>query len=117
MDTNLINVFQQAQEDAEQTGSAFAKTVKDLSGDDDTELCSFVDILFDFYYISDNRQFIDFLILLGDVYGIPLSPEVKTYRTDEERANVYIFIFLETIFYAVLAAVGVTPLQSLFLIR
>jgi hypothetical protein len=106
MADNFENVFLQVQEDAEQCGSAFAETALELFSDDETELCSFVDRLFDFYYVADNRQFIDFLILLGDVYGIPLSPKIETYRMDDDKDDAYISTFLETIFYTVLADVG-----------
>ena len=107
MADNLENVFLQVQEDADQCGSAFAETALELFSDDETELGSFVDRLFDFYYISDNQQFIDFLILLGDVYSIPLSPEIRTYKTDDDKADVFIATFLEAFFYAVLATVGI----------
>jgi len=106
MAINIKDVFLQAQEDAEQCGSAFAETALELFSDDETELGSFVDRLFDFYYVTDNRQFIDYLILLGDVYGIPLSPEIKIYSIDDDKDDVYISTFLETIFYTVLADVG-----------
>ena len=106
MDDKIKDVFLQVQEDAEQCGSAFAETALELFSDDETELGNFVDRLFDFYYVADNRQIIDYLILLGDVYGIPLSLEIKAYKTDDYKADVFIPIFLETFFYVVLATVG-----------
>ena len=106
MANNINDVFLKVQEDAEQCGSAFAQTALELYSDDETELGSFVDRLFDFYYVADNRQFIDFLILLGDVYGIPLSPEIETYRMDDDKADEFISAFLEHFFYSVLAAVS-----------
>lgn len=102
--SNRIGKFQQAMNAAERQGRAFADTARDLISEDETGLDSFVDMLFDFYYIADNRQFIDFLTLLSDVYGIPLLPEIENYRTDEEKADVFICNFLEVFFCAVLAA-------------
>jgi len=99
MANNINDVFLQVQEDAELCGSAFAKTALELFSDDETELGSFIDKLFDFYYISDNRQFIDFLILLGDVYGISLSPGIEKYKTDDNDADVYILSFLENVLF------------------
>ena len=104
MADNINDVFLQAQEDAERCGSAFAETALELFSDDETELGSFVDKLFDFYYVADNRQFIDFLILLGGVYGIPLLPEIETYRADEDKADDFVSDFVEALFYAVLVA-------------
>lgn len=106
MANNIKDIFLQVQEDAEQCGSAFAETALELFSDDETELGSFVDRLFDLYYVADNRQFIDFIILLGAVYGIPVSPEIMTYRMDDEKADVYISNFLDTFFYAILDIVG-----------
>jgi hypothetical protein len=106
MADNINDVFLQVQEDAEQCGSAFAETALELFSDDEAELGSFVDKLFDFYYVADDRQFIDFLVLLSDVYGISLSPEIETYRTDDEGADVFISVCLETFLYAVMTAVG-----------
>ena len=89
--SNRIGEFQQAVNAAERQGRAFADTARDLISEDETGLDSFVDMLFDFYYSADNRQFIDFLTLLSDVYGIPLLPEIRAYRTDDEKSDVYLF--------------------------
>lgn len=105
MDDNIKDVFLQVHEDAEQCGSDFAETALELFSDDETELGNFVDRLFDFYYISDNQQFINYLILLGDVYGIHISPVFETYRMDDDKTDAFISSFLDSFFYAVLATV------------
>lgn len=104
--SNRISEFQQAMNAAERQGRAFADTARDLISEDETGLDSFVDMLFDFYYLTDNRQFIDFLTLLSDVYGIPLLPEIKAYGADDEKTDVFISRFLEVFFCAILAVIS-----------
>lgn len=106
MSYNKISMFQQTLVDAEQQGSAFAEIVKDSFSGNEKELGNFVDMLFYLYYLMDNKQFIDFLIILSNVFDAPLSPGFESYRTDDEKVNVFIPIFLETFFYAVLAVGG-----------
>ena len=65
-----------------------------------------MDMLFDFYYLTDNRQFIDFLALLSDVYGVPLLPEIKSYGADDEKTDIFISNFLKTFFWAVLTVIN-----------
>jgi len=104
--SNRISEFQQAVNAAERQGRVFADTARDLISEDETGLDSFVDMLFDFYYSADNRQFIGFLTLLSDVYGIPLLPEIKTYGADDEKTDIFISNFLETFFWAALTVIN-----------
>lgn len=48
----------------------------------------------------DSRQFIDFLILLGDAYDIPHLAEDLIFKTDKEKADAYVSGFMEAFFYA-----------------
>ena len=104
--SNCIGEFQQAMNAAERQGRIFTDTARDLISEDETGLDSFVDTLFDFYYLTDNRQFIDFLTLLSDVYDIPLLPEIKSYGADDEKTDIFISNFLETFFWAVLTVIN-----------
>lgn len=104
--SNRISEFQQAMNAAERQGRIFADTARDLISEDETGLDSFVDTLFDFYYLADNRQFIDLLTLLSDVYGISLLPETKSYGADDEKTDIFISNFSEIFFWAVLTVIN-----------
>jgi len=106
MDISERLSLQQLISNAELQGKALAKAVQHLIYKDETKFLKFVDGLYYFYELMDSRQFINFLILLGDVYDIPHLPEDVIFKTDKEKADAYISGFMEAFFYAALAVIS-----------
>jgi len=105
MDISEKLSLQQLISDAERQGTALAKGVQHLIFEDETKFLKFVDGLYNFYELMDSRQFIDFLILLGDAYNTPHLPK-DVIKTDKEKADAYISGFMEAFFYTALAVIS-----------
>ena len=106
MDLSERLSLQQLISDAERQGTALAKGVQHLIFEDETTFLKFVDGLYNFYELMDSRQFIDFLILLGDAYEIPHLVEDLIFKTDKEKADAYVSGFMEAFFYAALSVIS-----------
>lgn len=105
MDISERLSLQQLISNADRQGNALAKAVQHLVSEDETKFLKFVDGLYNFYELMDSRQFIDFLILLGDAYDIPHLPK-DVIKIDKEKADAYISGFMEAFFYAALSVIS-----------
>jgi len=103
MDISERLSLQQLISNAERQGEALVKAIQHLIYDE-TKFLKFVDGLYYFYELMDSRQFINFLMLLGDAYDIPHLPK-DIIKTDKEKADAYISGIMEAFFYAALSVI------------